>query len=329
MFRTFALQEAHKKYIEVRQPFNAQHETQRKAALDFLLTRTPTQEIEDQKLLEAAAAIESRRTVDVANVINAAQEGATPMKAGIGGSYEEREDILIAVDGSGPAPPGAYLRGAHTKARIETMLSSIPGGSKTAKLLDKAIESLGVKNLSIPTHAVCDIYVELRKETAAMMELQKEVDMRAEELAILQGRTDPVAKEKERASTESQLDPGQVAGFTKTKSAPVVKMGRAGSDGGISIIDDTKPTTAVATTAMPKSATIIAAGATTVKEITKFATPSSKDIPIQAASGAAALVSKVETPGSTRIGREKKRKAPLRYQTSPSPPRKRSLGKRK
>ena len=200
MFRTFALQEAHKKYIEVRQPYNAQHETQRKAALDFLLTRTPTQEIEDQKLLEAAAAIESRRTVDVANVINAAQEGATPMKAGVGGSYEEREDILIAVDGSGPAPPGAYLRGAHTKARIETMLSSIPGGSKTAKLLDKAIESLGVKNLSIPTHAVCDIYVELRKETAAMMELQKEVDMRAEELAILQGRIDPVAKEKERAS---------------------------------------------------------------------------------------------------------------------------------
>ena len=58
------IEEAHKKYIEVRQPFDPKHEEQRKAALDYLLTRTPAQEIEDQKILDAAKEIESRRTVE-------------------------------------------------------------------------------------------------------------------------------------------------------------------------------------------------------------------------------------------------------------------------
>ena len=78
------------------------------------------------------------------------------------------------------------------------MLSTISGGAKTAQLLDKAIEGLGVSNLSMPTRSVCEVYVNLRKETAAMMELQKKVAMKEQELAVLRGvdisTIDPVMK---------------------------------------------------------------------------------------------------------------------------------------
>ena len=86
--------------------------------------------------------------------------------------------MLGGIDGKGPAAAGVYLRGKHTRARIAAMLSTISGGAKTAKLLDKAIEGLGVSNLSMPTRSVCEVYVNLRKETGAMMELQKKVAMK-------------------------------------------------------------------------------------------------------------------------------------------------------
>ena len=288
------IEEAHKKYVEVRQPYDAKHETQRKAALDFLLTRTPQQEVEDQKLLDAAAEIESRRTVEIAAVVNtvngAGSLGAAAAADAAGAPAED--DVLVAVDGAGPAPPGVYLRGRHTRARIEAMLSTISGGAKTAQLLDKAIEGLGVSNLSMPTRSVCEVYVNLRKETAAMMELQKKVAMKEQELAVLRGvdisTIDPVMK----------------------RPAP-----------------EPKPEHVPAARGRPPKARLEAEAALAAARAGPREPPPAAVDPGGDAAGDADA-GRAETPSSTRVGRDKKRKAPARYQSSPSPPKKRS-GKRK
>ena len=51
--------------------------------------------------------------------------------------------------------------------------------------------------------------------------------------------------------------------------------------------------------------------------------------PAVAGGGGATPVNAMETPSSGRIGREKKRKAPARYQNSPSPPRKRGVDRKR
>lgn len=295
------IEEAHKKYIEVRQPFDAKHEEQRKAALDFLLTRTPVQELEDQKLLDAAAEIESRRTVEVAAVVSAANDGA----CGAGGAstggiaHADVEDVLPAVDGSGPAPPGAYLRGMHAKARIDAMLASIPGGSKTAELLDKAIAGLGVSDLGVPTHTVCESFVELRREMAAMMDLQKRVAMREQVLSILQNR-----------------GVGFSHGMAPKKATPLAAV-----------------KVEAQTTELPAPSTTLPATSSPLAPASMDALVRGSDMRPAAATTAGTVVASpaaADTPSSAgRLGREKKRKAPLRYQNSPSPPRKRGVDRKR
>ena len=307
----------------MRQPYDAKHEMQRKAAMDFLLTRTPQQEVEDQKLLDAAAEIESRRTVEIAAVVNSVNSAGGPSRAagmdGGGGAVAAEDDILVAVDGKGPAAAGVYLRGKHTRARIAAMLSTISGGAKTAKLLDKAIEGLGVSNLSMPTRSVCEVYVNLRKETGAMMELQKKVAMKEQELAILRGvdisAIEPVMKKTPPEPKQEHIGLAGRGRPTLAAQQQRAKMGAGPDD------DD----------AAVAAAAVDAAGAG--PKGTPPALGAIPDVGVLAGDAGAAAAAdvdaaKAETPSSTRVGREKKRKAPLRYQSSPSPPKKRT-GKRK
>ena len=308
------IEEAHKKYIEVRQPFDPKHEEQRKAALDYLLTRTPAQEIEDQKILDAAKEIESRRTVEAAAVVSAVNEGARNGDgAGAGGSggnggalpdsLTTVQDILPAVDGNGPAAPGIYLRGAHAKARIDAMVDRIPGGARTAELLDKAIAGLGVSDLGIPTHTVCELFVELRREAAAMMELQKKVAMKEQELAFLQGRGIRFSLDGAPRDGDNQM-------------GVKVEAAQAGGEMHASV-----------PTMMPTTDAVVHHD----RGVDDLATVEDGGVATMAAGapGSSALGA-LETPSSSgRVGREKKRKAPARYQNSPSPPRERGVDRKR
>ncbi|KAG0568337.1 hypothetical protein M758_6G010600 [Ceratodon purpureus] len=125
----------------------------------------------------------------------------------------------------GPRPPRVYLRGAWLAQQIHSVVS--PAGVRTSKRVDQMLEEYGVRSKpKVPTAAVCAEHLELRRELLNLIQLQKQVQYKENELAIL--RENPYAEipatpntpkrphrglENERVSTRATAVGAEFEGF--------------------------------------------------------------------------------------------------------------------
>ncbi|KAI8470122.1 MAG: hypothetical protein J3K34DRAFT_521591 [Monoraphidium minutum] len=198
----------------VKHPYNGAQDRQRKAALMSLLDRDTSQEEKDNAVLEQARQIEERRRAEQAAAQAAAAAAAQARRAAAAAPGASAA-AAAARGGAGPPPgvssfdpsylvypptfenqvqpgvpsllsptleplrperPGAYLRGAHTKAMLEQQPAAILGPQ--APRLAKAVESLFTE-LGVPlqprfgSRAVCGAYLSLRGEVLHLAELRR------------------------------------------------------------------------------------------------------------------------------------------------------------
>jgi len=185
----------------IRDPFDAQHEMERKQALSDQMERTNALEREEQAILDEVKAIEARRSAEAkalsaragavfsAHRLEAVRASVAPDEIGEeqgAGGIREAKPSLPAASGEseGRPPPGAYARG---KLVVETAgemaLAAVgAGGARGVKRIEQAVEELGVKPPHVATRAVCTAWLELRREATEMLELRKKLAKRQEEL---------------------------------------------------------------------------------------------------------------------------------------------------
>ncbi|XP_024379612.1 SWR1-complex protein 4 isoform X2 [Physcomitrium patens] len=125
----------------------------------------------------------------------------------------------------GPRPPRVYLRGAWLAQQIHSVVS--PAGVRIAKRVDQMLEEYNVRSKpKVPTAAVCAEHLELRRELLNLLQLQKQVQHKENELAVL--RENPYAEipptpntpkrshrglENERVSTRATAAGAEFEGF--------------------------------------------------------------------------------------------------------------------
>jgi DNA methyltransferase 1-associated protein 1 len=125
----------------------------------------------------------------------------------------------------GPRPPRVYLRGAWLAQQIHSVVS--PAGVRVSKRVDQMLEEFGVRSKpKVPTATVCAEHLELRRELLNLIQLQKQVQYKENELAIL--RENPYAEipvtpntpkrphrglENERISTRATAIGAEFEGF--------------------------------------------------------------------------------------------------------------------
>jgi DNA methyltransferase 1-associated protein 1 len=81
-------------------------------------------------------------------------------------------------------PPGAYARGKHVvEVAGQIAIAAVgTGGARGVKRIESLVEELGVKPPQVSTRAVCEAWLELRKEATELLELRKQLAKRQEEL---------------------------------------------------------------------------------------------------------------------------------------------------
>lgn len=198
----------------VKYPFNANHERQRKTALEGLMARTNKQLQEENKLLAEAHRIEEVRAREAvaAGGITPGSAGAAARKAAAAVAASPRaggkalspglltadvklaaafpnvvapeEPSLLGPDVQPVRPrPGVYARGLHAKDMAATMYNSLPGGQRAAKALEASLAELNFPMaLEGPSHrsrAVCGSWLALRAEALALIELRRQAQARA------------------------------------------------------------------------------------------------------------------------------------------------------
>lgn len=79
-----------------------------------------------------------------------------------------------------PSAPGAVLaRGVHTRETGAAQMLKVPGGPRTAKLVESTVHELGVPPLPrMPTRAVCGAWLSLRAEVVSMLNLKRQLTHR-------------------------------------------------------------------------------------------------------------------------------------------------------
>ena len=202
----------------IKDPFNADAERDRKLALADQMERTNALEREEQNILDEVKTIERRRRAEAQAL--AARAGAAfsaprleaikasvsledlpeEQRAGIiaGGEFEPSLPIPLAPilpPGVAPDPnapteaptelaPGAYARGKHVvEVAAQMAVAAVgTGGARGVKRIESLVEELGVKPPQVSTRAVCEAWLELRKEATELLELRKQLAKRQEEL---------------------------------------------------------------------------------------------------------------------------------------------------
>ena len=183
----------------IKDPFNAQHEIDRKLALGDQMERTNALEREEQEILDEVKAIEERRRAEAqalsarAGAVFSAQRleaakmavSVDDLKDGPGSEAGgEHAPSLPVAEGDGHPPPGVYARGKHViDVAGEIAVAAVgAGGARGVKRIEQAVEELGVKPPQVSTRAVCEAWLTLRKEATEMLELRKQLSKRQEEL---------------------------------------------------------------------------------------------------------------------------------------------------
>lgn len=187
----------------IRHPYAAAAEAERREALQQLLGHSAEQEAAEEAVLREATAVEARRKAEIEHAKAAGLP--LPLYCRPAGRFPDLSAALSDVDASadpgGPElptprgvslrpPPGVYVRGVHTQAMAQELVSYMPqpggalrrdkkGSEAFNKRLDLAMEELGVRPPATATRAVCRAWYALRKELAAMMELRAMLSKRA------------------------------------------------------------------------------------------------------------------------------------------------------
>ncbi|KAK9806041.1 hypothetical protein WJX73_008279 [Symbiochloris irregularis] len=192
-------------HVIIKHPFNAQHERQRKNAMDTLLRRTQAQEAADSAVLAEAGIIEAARKAEAAARRAAApaavETAATPAAASTGvaaaavpapsladfnlpdfsGDVPPGTSSLFGPDVTPlkPAKPGVVARSAHMRDMVAVQLQRIPGGARAQKAFEAALAELGLAEP--PTNglrAVCGAWLSLRKEVIDRLEVARTLQVR-------------------------------------------------------------------------------------------------------------------------------------------------------
>lgn len=180
----------------VKETYNASQETERKRALNLLLSHTKQQERKDVEVLAQAKKISEARKAS-----KASEESELPVLSDIGslGADKATADTVnpstnsqipsssITAPVSETASVIASLRMLRVYLRsyaLEQMVqaASSSAGLRTIKRVEQTLQDLGV-NLKpkVPTKAVCAEHLELRKEILTLLNLQKQLQYKEAE----------------------------------------------------------------------------------------------------------------------------------------------------
>ncbi|KAI3449366.1 hypothetical protein Pfo_006031 [Paulownia fortunei] len=182
----------------VKEPYNASQDTERKRALNLLLSHTKQQERRDIEVLAHAKKIsEAQKT------IKASEESELPVLSDIGPLGADKASInadTITPSTNSQFPSSTtttpvsetasvmaslrmlrvYLRTYALEQMVQAASSS--AGLRTIKRVEQTLQDLGV-NLKpkVPTKAVCAEHLELRKEILTLLNLQKQLQYKEAE----------------------------------------------------------------------------------------------------------------------------------------------------
>lgn len=179
----------------VKEPYNASQETERKRALNLLLSHTKQQERKDVEVIAHA-----KRITEARKAIKASEEPKVPVLSESGPVGAEK--AVDTTDTMAPSTnsqfPSAnpvsetatavaslrmlrvYLRTYALDQMVQAVSSS--AGLRTIKRVEQTLQDLGV-NLKpkVPTKAVCAEHLELRKEILTLLNLQKQLQYKEAE----------------------------------------------------------------------------------------------------------------------------------------------------
>ncbi|KAH6811194.1 myb-like transcription factor family protein, partial [Perilla frutescens var. frutescens] len=170
----------------VKEPYNASQETERKRALNLLLSHTKLQERKDVEVIAHA-----KRITEARKAIKASEEPKVPVLSEsdpIGADKDAADTMTPSANSQFPsANPVSetaaavaslrmlrvYLRTYALDQMVQAVSSS--AGLRTIKRVEQTLQDLGV-NLKpkVPTKAVCAEHLELRKEILTLLNLQKQ-----------------------------------------------------------------------------------------------------------------------------------------------------------
>ncbi|KAK9905816.1 hypothetical protein WJX75_006806 [Coccomyxa subellipsoidea] len=183
----------------VKHPFNAQHERDRKRAIEMLLARTALQDAEENTVLEAAAVIEAAQRQEAAARKAAAQPPPRPAHVPAQAPPVPVPNVVVPpavsevpiagtsslfdmeVTPMWPAKAGVYVRGAQTRETGQVQLNRIAGGARVQKMVEQLLVEVGVTaSPEMPTRETCGAWLMLRMEVIALQEAKKRLQNRAQ-----------------------------------------------------------------------------------------------------------------------------------------------------
>lgn len=228
----------------VKHPFNAQHEVERKKALEIVMSRSAAQEQEERAILQQAAEIEANRRLE--SIAMQQKAGAVSTLGTIDkgvhecnyGMFEKRNNpSLCSSTGilQKPAFPGNFPRRKYTKKTASEILANLPGGQRTQKVFEAILTEMGLPQLNAATQASCSAWIQLHVEIAELLELKKD------DLGPSEGSENPLlpAFMESRALKDKGGDKGpEGAGATPRQDSQ--RLDSAGSAGGRSRRDVNK-----------------------------------------------------------------------------------------
>ena len=178
-------------------PFNAQHELDRKVALNTLLNRTNGEMKEEADILKRVKEIEKRRRTEnqallqkAAAVFSTSRTTMVQNPVSIDDVREDYESLMpdLPPRGSSVLKPGAYLRGEHFITLANEQAAAAQGGARFSKRIDQCLEDLSVTTPVMNTHAVCAGWLKLREETIELLRVRKKLAAVYERL-VAKGKT--------------------------------------------------------------------------------------------------------------------------------------------
>ncbi|KAL4428350.1 hypothetical protein ABPG75_002439 [Micractinium tetrahymenae] len=182
--------------VLVRQPFNAQHERERKRGLELLMQRSREQDEEENEVLQQAAQIEAKRRAEAAARRAAAGPAAAAAPGSSGPAAPSAREVTEFTNEEQPGVPplfdeeaqpkepekGAVARGALARELVEAVAARQQG--KAAKALEGALAEIKMDQFPrCPTRAVCGAYISLQREVIELLELKRSVQAKQHLLA--------------------------------------------------------------------------------------------------------------------------------------------------
>jgi len=253
--------------------YNVNHEVERKKALNTIFSQSRQQDREDAKILEEARRItearlkakgeEAQVPISVSRPVQSwdttpvrhpspspAAVVEVPVSVSVPVSVVATPSVQVpafvpvppptpvaapaptptsapaVTPPAGPRPPRVYLRGGWLAQQIHALVA--PNGVRSSKRVDQLLEEYGVRQKpKVPTAAVCSEHVELRRELLTLIQLQKQVQTKEGELALL--RENPYAeipatpntpKRSHRGGEHERISTRATAGGTEFEGFP-------------------------------------------------------------------------------------------------------------